>query len=143
MSKFRTRKKQRMVASTSTSADKFASSWMTSSSTRKCRHHVTVSSRASGGNCTSPEREFLEHPIVFSQKNVSGKVDMMAYQCSAYTLGQSSGTSNLYSETEASMDSLEGFSPKTKSGFIVIKAIRIKKYSAGKVKEGKPLAQSS
>lgn len=37
---------------------------------------------------------------------------MMAYKGNAYVLGRFSETSNLYSETEASMDSLEGFSPE-------------------------------
>ncbi|KAI1432011.1 argininosuccinate synthase [Xylaria sp. CBS 124048] len=90
----------------------------------------------------SPEREFLENSIVFSQKNVNGKVDMMAYKGNSYVLGRSSETSNLYSETEASMDSLEGFSPEDTSGFIAIQAIRLEKYGASKIKEGNPLARS-
>ncbi|TGJ83122.1 hypothetical protein E0Z10_g5670 [Xylaria hypoxylon] len=32
----------------------------------------------------SPEREFLENSIVFSQKNVDGKVDTTAYEDSGY-----------------------------------------------------------
>lgn len=62
----------------------------------------------------SPEREFLENSIIFSQKNVNGTVHMMAYKGSAYVTGRFSETSNLYSETEASMDSLEGFSPEVR-----------------------------
>ncbi|KAG8418674.1 hypothetical protein J3459_012130 [Metarhizium acridum] len=79
----------------------------------------------------SPEREFLENSIVFSQRSVNGTVHMMAYKGTAYVTGQFSETSNLYSETEASMDSLEGFSPE---------AIRLEKYGAAKIKEGEPLA---
>ncbi len=60
----------------------------------------------------SPEREFLENSVIFSQKNVNGTVHMMAYKGNSYVLGRFSETSNLYSETEASMDSLEGFSPE-------------------------------
>lgn len=59
----------------------------------------------------SPEREFLQNSIEFSQRQVDGKVNMMAYKGNAYVLGRSSETSNLYSETESSMDTLEGFSP--------------------------------
>lgn len=63
----------------------------------------------------SPEREFLENSITFSQKGVNGKVHMMVYKGNAYVIGRSSETSNLYSETEASMDTLEGFSPEDTS----------------------------
>ncbi|KAI1076961.1 argininosuccinate synthase [Whalleya microplaca] len=87
----------------------------------------------------SPEREFLENSIIFSQKNVNGTVNMMAYKGNAYVLGRFSETSNLYSEEEASMDSLEGFSPEATSGFLTIQAIRLMKYGAAKIKEGEPL----
>lgn len=59
----------------------------------------------------SPEREFLQNSIEFSQRQVDGKVNMMAYKGNAYVTGRSSESSNLYSETESSMDTLEGFSP--------------------------------
>lgn len=91
----------------------------------------------------SPEREFLENSIIFSQKNVCGKVNMMAYKGNVYVVGRSSETSNLYSETEASMDTLEGFSPEDTSGFIAIQAIRLEKYSVQKIKDGEPLATAS
>ncbi|KAM3513990.1 hypothetical protein MY11210_002422 [Beauveria gryllotalpidicola] len=48
-------------------------------------------------------------------------------------------SSNLYSETEASMDLLEGFSPEATSGFLTIQAIRLEKYGAAKIKAGEPL----
>lgn len=87
----------------------------------------------------SPEREFLENSILFSQKTVNGTVQMMAYKGNAYVLGRSSETSNLYSETEASMDTLEGFSPEATSGFITIQAIRLEKYGAAKIAAGEAL----
>ncbi len=59
----------------------------------------------------SPEREWIEKAIVNSQDNVTGKVRLMVYKGNAYVLGRSSSASNLYSEQDASMDSLEGFSP--------------------------------
>ncbi|EHK18551.1 uncharacterized protein TRIVIDRAFT_78160 [Trichoderma virens Gv29-8] len=90
----------------------------------------------------SPEREFLENSITFSQKGVNGKVNMMVYKGSAYVIGRSSETSNLYSETEASMDTLEGFSPEDTSGFIAIQAIRLKKYGAQKIIDGEPLTKN-
>ncbi|CAI4218832.1 unnamed protein product [Parascedosporium putredinis] len=61
----------------------------------------------------SPEREFVENSIVFAQQNVTGEVRMLAYKGNAYVLGRKSDASNLYSEEDASMDSLEGFSPWT------------------------------
>ncbi|CEJ90788.1 Putative Argininosuccinate synthase [[Torrubiella] hemipterigena] len=88
----------------------------------------------------SPEREFLENSIVFSQRHVEGKVNMVAYKGSAFVVGRSSETSNLYSETESSMDTLEGFSPMDTSGFIAIQAIRLEKYGARKIRDGEPLA---
>ncbi|KAI1385644.1 argininosuccinate synthase [Hypoxylon trugodes] len=90
----------------------------------------------------SPEREFVENSIDFSQRNVSGVVRMAAYRGNAYVLGRSSDSSNLYSEQDASMDSLEGFSPMDTSGFIAIQAIRLKKYGLQKIKDGEPLSKS-
>ncbi|KAL7622114.1 hypothetical protein AAE478_007616 [Parahypoxylon ruwenzoriense] len=90
----------------------------------------------------SPEREFVENSIVFSQKNVTGEVRMMAYKGNAYVLGRKSDASNLYSAEDASMDSLEGFSPMDTTGFIEIQAIRLKKYGLQKIKDGQPLTES-
>ncbi|KAH0593701.1 hypothetical protein MHUMG1_08451 [Metarhizium humberi] len=56
----------------------------------------------------SPEREFLQHSLEFSQRQVDGKVHMMAFKGNAYVVKRSSETSNLYSETKSSMDTLEG-----------------------------------
>ncbi|KID85171.1 arginosuccinate synthetase [Metarhizium guizhouense ARSEF 977] len=89
----------------------------------------------------SPEREFLQHSLEFSQRQVDGKVHMMAFKGNAYVVGRSSETSNLYSETESSMDTLEGFSPMDTSGFIAIQGIRLEKYGARKIKDGEPLAR--
>lgn len=90
----------------------------------------------------SPEREFLENSIIFSQRNVTGQVRMRVYKGNAYVLGRSSTASNLYSEQDASMDSLEGFSPVDTSGFIAIQSIRLEKYGLQKIKDGEPLSQS-
>lgn len=91
----------------------------------------------------SPERELLENSIVFSQKHVAGKVDMMVYKGAAHVLSRSAPDSNLYSEEQASMDTLEGFSPEDTSGFIAIQAIRLEKYGAAKIQHGEPLARGS
>lgn len=90
----------------------------------------------------SPEREFIENSLVFSQQNVAGQVRMMVYKGNAYVLGRESDASNLYSEEDASMDSLEGFSPMDTTGFIEINSIRLKKYGLQKIKDGKPLSES-
>lgn len=87
----------------------------------------------------SPEREFVENSIVFSQRNVTGEVKLAAYKGNAYVLGRSSNASNLYSEQDASMDSLEGFSPMDTTGFIAIQAIRLKKFGQQKIIDGEPL----
>ena len=57
-------------------------------------------------------------------------------------LGRSSDANNLYDETDASMDSLEGFSPADSTGFIEINALRLKKYGLQKQKDGKPLTEA-
>ncbi|POR32399.1 Argininosuccinate synthase [Tolypocladium paradoxum] len=90
----------------------------------------------------TPEREFIDNSIVFSQQNVNGQVRMMVYKGSAYVLGRSSESSNLYSMEDASMDSLETFSPMDTTGFIAIEAIRLKKYGQAKIAEGKPLTKA-
>jgi argininosuccinate synthase len=95
------------------------------------------------GTYFSPECEFLNNSIAFSQKVVNGKVRMMAYKGNAYVLGRSSETSNLYSESDASMDSLEGFSPWDSTGYIEITALRLKKYGAQKLKDGEPLTKTA
>uniref|UniRef100_A0A8H7NFL2 Argininosuccinate synthase n=1 Tax=Bionectria ochroleuca TaxID=29856 RepID=A0A8H7NFL2_BIOOC len=87
----------------------------------------------------SPEREFTEKSIVAAQDGVNGTVKLMAYKGNAYTVGRSSETSNLYSEEDASMDSLDTFSPLDTTGFIAIQAIRLKKYGEAKIASGNSL----
>lgn len=71
----------------------------------------------------------MENSLVFSQKPVNGEVRLRCGKGAAYVLGRSSSTSNLYSQEEASMDSLENFDPEDTTGFIKIQAIRLKKHS--------------
>ncbi|KAI1270318.1 argininosuccinate synthase [Xylariaceae sp. FL1019] len=91
----------------------------------------------------SPERELLENSISYSQKHVNGTVNMMVYKGAAHVLSRSAPDSNLYSEEQASMDTLEGFSPEDTSGFIAIQAIRLEKYGAAKIQHGEPLVKSA
>jgi Argininosuccinate synthase len=60
---------------------------------------------------------------------VNGEVRLSCYKGGAYVLGRSSSTSKLYSQEEASMDSLDNFSPEDTTGFIKVQSIRLKKYS--------------
>ncbi|KAK8912041.1 Argininosuccinate synthase [Metarhizium anisopliae] len=107
---------------------------------------ITWSRLIYNGMYFSPEREFVENSVVFCQHNVTGVVRLSAYKGHAYVLGRSSNASNLYSEQDASMDSLEGFSPMeylpSTTGFIAIQAIRLKKYGEQKIKDGQPLSKS-
>ncbi|KAL8932272.1 MAG: hypothetical protein Q9211_006413 [Gyalolechia sp. 1 TL-2023] len=59
----------------------------------------------------SPEREFLENSLLFSQQRVNADVRLRCYKGSVSVLGRSSKTEKLYSEEDASMDSLENFTP--------------------------------
>ncbi|KAL1962024.1 hypothetical protein VTN77DRAFT_668 [Rasamsonia byssochlamydoides] len=90
----------------------------------------------------SPEREFLENSIVYSQKRVNGEVRLRCYKGNVYILGRSSSTEKLYSAEEASMDSLENFAPTDTSGFIAIQSIRLKKYGLQKAEEGESLSRA-
>lgn len=92
------------------------------------RWHLTFSI-VYNGYYFAPERLFLENSLVFSQKTVNGEVRLRCCKGAAYVLGRSSTTSKLYSQEEASMDSLENFDPEDTTGFIKIQAIRLKKYS--------------
>ncbi|KAF3069917.1 Argininosuccinate synthase [Trichoderma lentiforme] len=66
----------------------------------------------------------------------------MRYKRNAYILGRSSDASTLYSEQNASMDFLKGFSPMDTTGFIALQAIRLKKFGEQKIKDGQPLSKS-
>jgi argininosuccinate synthase len=102
---------------------------------------VSWSRQLYNGMYFTPEREFVEASIEQSQQHVSGKVRMMVYKGSSYVVGRSSDASNLYSEEDASMDSLATFSPLDTTGFIAINAIRLKKFGLQREKDGKPLTQ--
>lgn len=56
-------------------------------------------------------------------------------------LSRSSDASNLYNEKDASMDSLEGFSPSDSGEFIEINALRLKKYGLQKQQDGRALTK--
>ncbi|KAI9728567.1 MAG: Adenylosuccinate synthetase [Cirrosporium novae-zelandiae] len=90
----------------------------------------------------SPEREFIENSLLFSQKRVNGEVKLRCYKGNAYVLGRSSSTEKLYSAEEASMDSLDNFSPVDTTGFIGIQSIRLKKYGLQKAEEGEKLSRA-
>ncbi|KAN0067729.1 Arginosuccinate synthase domain containing protein [Elaphomyces granulatus] len=89
----------------------------------------------------SPEREFVENSLIFSQQRVNGEVRLRCYCGNCFILGRSSETEKLYSEEESSMDSLVNFSPVDTTGFININAIRLKKYGLQKLEEGNSLAK--
>lgn len=90
----------------------------------------------------SPEREFLENSLVFSQKYVNGKVDLRLYKGSVSILGRSSETSKLYSQTQASMDELTDFDATATTGFIIINALRLGKFGQQKEEDGESLSRA-
>ncbi|PCD28902.1 hypothetical protein AU210_011452 [Fusarium oxysporum f. sp. radicis-cucumerinum] len=90
----------------------------------------------------TPEREFVQQAISFSQKQVDGKVEALAYKGNVIIVGRSSETSNLYSEEESSMDTLDmDWSVEDTTGFINVNAIRIAKYGERKIRDGEPLSK--
>lgn len=90
----------------------------------------------------SPEREFIENSLKFSQRRVNGEVRLRCYKGHVYILGRSSSTEKLYSEQEASMDSLDDFEPTDTTGFVAIQTIRLKKYGLQKAEEGESLSRA-
>ncbi|RTE78096.1 hypothetical protein BHE90_007393 [Fusarium euwallaceae] len=88
----------------------------------------------------SPERELVENAIKFSQRQVEGKVNLVAYKGCAYVVGRSSEASNLYSADKSRTDTLDmNWAPQDTIGFIAIQAIRLEKYGEKKIKDGEPL----
>lgn len=84
----------------------------------------------------SPEAAFLQPSLDFAQQTVNGEVRLRLYKGNAYVLGRSS-EEKLYSEEDASMDSLTTFDPSETTGFITIQAIRLKKYGLQMASAGK------
>lgn len=72
----------------------------------------------------------------------NGEVRLRCYRGRCSILGRSSETEKLYSEEEASMDSLTDFDPEATTGFISIVAIRLKKYGLKKIEEGENLVDN-
>ncbi|RMJ14980.1 hypothetical protein CDV36_005333 [Fusarium kuroshium] len=96
----------------------------------------------SKGMYFTPEREFVQQAISISQKQVDGKVEALAYKGNVIIVGRSSETSNLYSEEESSMDTLDmDWSVEDTTGFINVNAIRIAKYGERKIRDGEPLSK--
>ncbi|KAF5025041.1 hypothetical protein F66182_2910 [Fusarium sp. NRRL 66182] len=96
----------------------------------------------SKGMYFTPEREFVQQSISISQKQVDGKVEALAYKGNVIIVGRSSETSNLYSEEESSMDTLDmDWSVEDTTGFINVNAIRIAKYGERKIRDGEPLSK--
>ncbi|CAF9937026.1 MAG: hypothetical protein ALECFALPRED_007046 [Alectoria fallacina] len=89
----------------------------------------------------TPEREFVENSLLFSQQRVNGEVKVRLYKGNCDIMGRSSETEKLYDESEFSMDVLN-FNPVDTTGFININAIRLKKYGLAKLEEGNDLAKA-
>ena len=66
----------------------------------------------------------MDNSILFSQRRVNGEVRMRCFKGGAMVLGRSSASEKLYSAEEASMDTLDNFSPEDTTGFIGIQSIR-------------------
>ncbi|KAG5919198.1 hypothetical protein E4U42_006587 [Claviceps africana] len=69
----------------------------------------------------SPERAFLQPSLDFSQQRVNGEVRLQLYKGNAYVLGRTS-KEKLYSEEDASMDSLTTFDPSETYGLQLAEA---------------------
>mmetsp|Transcript_773 Transcript_773/g.2066 ORF Transcript_773/g.2066 Transcript_773/m.2066 type:complete len:446 (-) Transcript_773:197-1534(-) len=75
----------------------------------------------------SPEMEFLQHSLDFTQKNVCGEVRLRLYRGNVMALGRSSPKS-LYKQDLVSMDVEGGFDVALSEGFIKTNARRLQAY---------------
>lgn len=73
----------------------------------------------------SPEREFLEEPIIAIQKTVNGTVRCRVYKGIFSVLGRNSETEKLYDASESSIDEIGAFSPQETGGFIAVQGMLI------------------
>ncbi|KAL7570179.1 hypothetical protein ACA910_020015 [Epithemia clementina (nom. ined.)] len=87
----------------------------------------------------APEMDLIRHAIDYSQRDVTGCVDIALYKGNVTILGRSSPKA-LYNADLASMD-LEGggeafdYNPADANGFIRINAVRLKTYAALRAKD--------
>ncbi|ENH74027.1 Argininosuccinate synthase [Fusarium oxysporum f. sp. cubense race 1] len=90
-------------------------------------------------NARSP---FPSSPVGLDILNASSFSRALAYKGNVIIVGRSSETSNLYSEEESSMDTLDmDWSVEDTTGFINVNAIRIAKYGERKIRDGEPLSK--
>jgi argininosuccinate synthase len=75
----------------------------------------------------SPEMEFLQHSLDFTQKNVCGEVRLRLYRGNVMNIGRSSPRS-LYKQDLVSMDVEGGFDVALSEGFIRTNARRLQAY---------------
>ncbi|XP_076233035.1 argininosuccinate synthase [Calliopsis andreniformis] len=75
----------------------------------------------------SPECDFVRNSILYSQKYVTGTVQLQLYKGNVSILGRDSEVS-LYNETLVSMDVQGNFEPEDAGGFIRTQAHRLKEF---------------
>lgn len=89
----------------------------------------------------APEMDLIRHSLDYSQRDVSGFVDLELYKGNVIVTGRSSSRA-LYHADLASMD-IEGggdafdYNPADANGFIRINAVRLKTYAALRAKDEK------
>jgi argininosuccinate synthase len=79
----------------------------------------------------SPECEFLNQSIAFTQRNVTGDVKVKLYKGNTVIEGRIArgDGAKLYDMQESSMDEQGGYNPQDADGFIKIHSIRLKKFT--------------
>ena len=75
----------------------------------------------------SPECDFVRNSILYSQRYVTGTVQLQLYKGNVFVLGRH-GKPSLYNETLVSMDIQGGFDPEDAGGFIRAQAHRLKEF---------------
>ncbi|KAG0169004.1 argininosuccinate synthetase [Apophysomyces sp. BC1034] len=83
------------------------------------------------GQYFSPECEFLNQSIAFTQRNVTGDVKLKLYKGNTIIEGRVArgDGAKLYDMRESSMDEQGGYNPEDADGFIKIHSIRLKKWT--------------
>ncbi|KAI9497920.1 argininosuccinate synthase [Zychaea mexicana] len=79
----------------------------------------------------SPECEFVNNSIAFTQRNVTGDVKLKLYKGNTVIEGRVArgDGAKLYNMQESSMDEQGGYNPEDADGFIKIHSIRLKKWT--------------
>lgn len=84
----------------------------------------------------SPEREALQEFMDSAQRRVNGEARLKLFKGAATIDGRRSGTHTLYDEATATFEADEVYNQKDATGFIRLRALRLRTLAAKRISEG-------